>query len=80
MPVVLRVGGFVFSIYMNDHPPAHAHACYSGGSVVVEIESEWFRDVHRMSKADVNAAVRLVQAHRAELLAAWKRLHPDRET
>jgi len=80
MPIVLRVGGFAFGIYLNDHPPAHVHVYYSGGSVVVELESERFRDVRGMSKADVNAAVRLARAHHAELIAKWKLLHPDEET
>ena len=80
MPIVLRVDGFSFGIYSNDHPPAHVHACHSGGSVVVALESEWFRNVRGMNKADVNAAVRLVRAHRAQLLTSWKLLHPDEET
>lgn len=79
MPIVLRVDGFSFGIYSNDHPPAHVHAFYSGGSVVVALESEWFRDVRRTNKADVKAAMKLVWKHRAQLLTAWKRLHPEEE-
>lgn len=71
MPVVLRVGGFAFGFYSDDHVPPHVHVRYSGGKVVMEIESERIRRVARMNASDIAHPRRLVRTHRDELLAAW---------
>jgi hypothetical protein len=79
MPVVLRVGGFAFSIYPGDHDPPHVHVRYSGTRAVVDIESEQVRDSRGMTTPDVAEAQRLVRMHRAELLANWINLRLPRE-
>jgi hypothetical protein len=79
MPTVLRVEGFVFSFYSNDHEPPHVHVRYAGSRVVIEIVSERIRDVAGLSDADVAYARRLVRAHCAELLAAWDTVHLQKE-
>jgi hypothetical protein len=79
MPTVLRVEGFVFSFYPNDHEPPHVHVRYAGSRVVIEIESERIRDVAGLSDADVAYARRLVRTHREALLAAWDAVHHPKE-
>lgn len=79
MPTVLRVGGFEFGIYPDDHEPPHVHVRYSGGRVVVAIESEHLRGAQGMTAANISHARRLVRLHREELLAAWAELHPEED-
>ena len=71
MPVVLRSGGFTVSFYVGDHEPPHVHVSYAGAVVIIEIESGVVRDILRMKKPDVAESIRIVEAHRGELLAAW---------
>ncbi|MFL5383987.1 MAG: DUF4160 domain-containing protein [Longimicrobiaceae bacterium] len=71
MPVVLRVGGFSFGIFRGDHEPPHVHVRYSGGRLVIEIESERIRGVAGMNASDIAHARRLVRTYRDDLLAAW---------
>jgi hypothetical protein len=79
MPVVLRVGGFAFSIYHNDHDPPHVHVRYGGNGVVVDIVSREVRKIRGMTNADIGRAQLLVQGHCAELLVAWQQLHSEEE-
>jgi hypothetical protein len=79
MPTVLRVGGFAFSIYPDDHPPPHVHVRYSGGQLVMDVESERVRNVRDMSEADIGRARRLVRLHREELLAGWAKWHSEED-
>ena len=37
MPAVLRMDGFVLSIYPRDHPPPHVHVWRSGAQVKVTV-------------------------------------------
>jgi len=80
MPTVLRVGGFAFSFFPDDHEPPHVHVRYSGGLLVMEIQSERIRDAFGMNEADISYARRLIRLHRADLLAAWEEQHSRKET
>ena len=71
MPVVLRVGGFAFGFYANEHDPPHVHVRYAGGFVIVDIETANVRRNVGMKPHDMLRAVRLVEAHRDVLLAGW---------
>jgi hypothetical protein len=81
MPVVLRVGGFAFVVYTNDHRPPHVHVMYAGGEMVVLLgqgpQRPVVREVARMRVADARQAFRLVEQHRGELLEHWRKYHGD---
>jgi hypothetical protein len=82
MPTVLRVGGFAFSFFPGDgdHEPPHVHVSYAGKRIVVEVESGYVRRIQGMSVPDIRTAQKLVQLHRDELLAAWRKWHPMEES
>ena len=79
MPTVLRVDGFAFSFFPGDHEPPHVHVRYSGGQLVMVIESERVRNVRSMSEADIGKTRMLVRLHRAALLKAWAEWHPAKD-
>jgi hypothetical protein len=70
MPVVLRVGGFSFSFYANDHSPPHVHVKRAGTSCRVLLDDVLVTD-STMRPADESKAVVLVARHREELGLAW---------
>jgi hypothetical protein len=73
MPTVLRVGGFSFRFYSDDHEPAHVHCKNGDGIVIVEIATGRIVDkVGEIRRKDVRRAVSLVAAHREHLHREWR--------
>jgi hypothetical protein len=77
MPIVLRVGGFAFQIFSNEHDPPHVHVRYAGKTCRIVLST---LDVSTsgMSRSEEAAAVRIVASYREELSAAWAELHEQR--
>ena len=71
MPVMLRVGGYAFKIYPDDHAPPHVHVWHAGGEAIILIESAAVRSAWKMKAPAIARARSLVEAHRDELLSAW---------
>ena len=77
MPVVLRVDGFAFEIFSDEHEPAHVHVRYSGKKCRIVLDT---LDLSRsdMNQSEESRAVRIVAEHHDELRAAWLALKGDR--
>jgi hypothetical protein len=79
MPTVLRIDGYEIVIYLNDHPPPHAHVFVRGNEVVIDLNCELsepeVRDVYRMKPREVRDALRIVTTHRELLCSMWKEIH-----
>lgn len=72
MPVVLRVGEFVFFFFSRDHEPAHVHCANGDGVAIIRIATaETVRKEGRMRENDARRAEALVAEHRDVLQAAW---------
>lgn len=70
MPVVLRVDGFSFSFYSNDHAPPHVHVTRSGEWCRVLLNDLVVTDT-TMKPANEAKALLLVTRYRDELVLAW---------
>lgn len=81
MPQVMKVDGFTFHMYPNDHPPPHVHVCRSGTWCVVLLgngeEPVSLRENVDMKPIDARRAVWLVAAAWELLLARWRKLHAE---
>ena len=77
MPVVLRVGGFVFKIFSNDHDPPHVHVRYAGKRCKM-ILSTLVMTHSDMNESEEATTVRIVAANREVLEAAWAALHEEK--
>lgn len=79
MPTVLRLGGFSFRAYLDDHAPAHVHGWKGGGWVSIRLpeKGEIARPIRsaRMKDADVARAVHIVEANADILWNEWRRYH-----
>lgn len=66
MPTVLKVDGFKFVIFTDDHEPAHVHVFKAGVSTVLWLGSESagpsLRENKGMAVRDARAAVRICEA------------------
>jgi len=78
MSVVLRVGGFAFTMFGKDHDPPHVHVRYAGKRCRIVLST---LDVTRsnMSTSEKARAVRLVGANRETLHEAWLRVTQKQE-
>lgn len=87
MPTVIRQGGFRVRIFgpPREHGPPHVHV-YKGSEAVVVIrlglpgQGIAIREIHKMKRADVVKAYRLVEAHAYTLRKAWEHIHGQAQT
>lgn len=77
MPTVLRIKGFEFRIYTDDHAPAHCHIHKAGTEIIISLNPVTIRQNKGMSRRNARDAVTLVEDHQAFLLEAWKTIHED---
>jgi hypothetical protein len=80
MPTVLRLLGFEFVVFPNDHLPAHVHAYHGDDVVVIDVSGAepTVRRILGMKPRDVQRAVELATAHMGVLRQGWSRLHGPR--
>ncbi|HWE43494.1 MAG TPA: DUF4160 domain-containing protein [Gemmatimonadaceae bacterium] len=87
VPTVIRQGGFRVRIFgpPREHGPPHVHV-YKGSEAVVVIrlglpgQGIAIREIHKMKRADVVKAYRLVEAHAYTLRKAWEHIHGQAQT
>lgn len=75
MPTVHREGGLRFTIFTDDHPPAHIHVRGQGSAKIAifpTVEVVWNRG---LSVTDIKSALLIVRREQAKLLEAWRRYH-----
>jgi hypothetical protein len=75
VPTVLRVGGFAFRIYVNDHQPPHVHVYNADGWCRMYIASGAVSKNAGMRPWDVLQAARIVAANEKLLTRRWEEIH-----
>lgn len=77
MPTVLKIGGWRFVVYPNDHSPAHVHVMGPGWSVVINVAGlvEVREVVGPCTEREARRALAVAEDHRETLLEAWKQIH-----
>jgi len=79
MPTVLRIGGFRFVIYPNDHRPPHIHVIGQGHEAVSALGYPsgpvLLRENYGFPRLVLKKIAELVEGHLGELCGAWEGLH-----
>ena len=75
MPTILRREGWRIVVYPNDHPPAHVHVIGPGWVMVVNLLGLEVRETIGCTEQEARRVLRLIEAHQADLMEAWKRHH-----
>ena len=79
MPTVLRISGFRFQIFTDDHAPAHAHVFKAGKQVIISLGNERtrvsIRENKGMKTADIVQAAEIAANHQTYLLERWREIH-----
>lgn len=75
MPVVLRLHGLRFVIFVDDHAPPHVHV-RGRGEVRIALDHPCGVLTNKgMTPPDIARAKKAVREHREELLAVWTSIH-----
>lgn len=78
MVTVHRAFGFRFTIFKNDHEPAHFHVVGNGGEAKVQLSGPdglaliWAVGI---SHPDLRRIMREVEAELTNLLTKWREIH-----
>jgi hypothetical protein len=79
MGVVMRVNGWRFVIYTDDHEPPHVHARRPGGHVKIHLLGPGglpdVVKIHRLPDHEAWRALAMVCEHQQFLLEAWSNIH-----
>ena len=79
MPTVLRISGFRFQLYTDDHAPAHTHVFKAGKQVIINLGDEQtrvsIRENKGMKTADIVRAAEIAADYQTYLLESWREIH-----
>ena len=79
MPSILRLDGFEFRIYTEDHAPAHVHVFAGRLEARIAIGdadvAPYSIDPGAMATRQVREAIRIVEEHQAVFLGIWRKYH-----
>ena len=71
MPTVLRIDGYRFFFFSDEHLPKHIHIEKADSYVRIEIETLEVTDSYKMSHREINKLRKLVEKNREILRGAW---------
>lgn len=71
MPTVLRVDGFRFFFFSDEHLPLHIHVENGDGYMRVELETFKVTDKYKLSKSDEKKILSIIKEHQQKLIGAW---------
>lgn len=77
MPTVLRVKGYRFIIFTNDHNPPHIHVQHAEGAVKVELDPIRIVEYYQLNRRQLNEIVQIVEENREFLLRKWREFQGD---
>ena len=71
MPTVLRIEGFRFFFFSDEHTPSHIHIEKGDGYARIELESIKITDSYNLNSKELKKLRVLVQDNNEKLIKAW---------
>lgn len=71
MPTILRIDGFRFFFFSNEHEPEHIHIEKGDMYARIEIQSLKVTDSYNASSKDIKKMLELVEKNKEKLQGAW---------
>ena len=71
MPTVLRIDGYRFFFFSDEHLPLHIHVEKAECYLRVELENLKLTDNYRFSSKEVQKIVAIIEENRIDLIGAW---------
>lgn len=79
MPTVLRVKGYRFIIFTNDHPPAHVHVKQAEGGAKLDLDPVQIVEYFELNQRQLREILEIVEENRELLLEKWQELQGNEE-
>lgn len=77
MPTVLRVGGYRFIIFTNDHNPPHIHVQRAEGGAKISLQPIEIVEYHALNARQLREIIAIVGEHHGYLLDKWREVQGD---
>jgi hypothetical protein len=71
MPTVLRVEGFRFFFFSDEHLPKHIHIEKGSSYARVELDSLKITDSYNLNSKELKKLLKIVQNNRSKLKRSW---------
>ncbi len=71
MPTILRIDGFRFFFFSDEHLPSHIHIEKGDGYARIELESIKITDSYNLNSKELKKLSTLVKQHNDELRKVW---------
>ena len=71
MPTILKIDGWRFFFFSDEHTPEHIHIEKADSYVRIEIESLLVTDSYNLNSKELKKLLQLVKQHNKELKEAW---------
>ena len=71
MPTVLRIEGFRFFFFSDEHSPQHIHIEKGDGYARIELESLKITDSYSLNSKELKKLRGLVKENNKQLIKAW---------
>jgi len=71
MPTVLRIEGFRFFFFSDEHTPSHIHIEKGDGYARIELETIKITDSYNLNSKELKKLRLLVQDNNDKLIKAW---------
>ncbi|MCF6206481.1 MAG: DUF4160 domain-containing protein [Sulfurovum sp.] len=71
MPTVLRIDGYRFFFFSDEHLPKHIHVEKAEMYLRIDLESMRVTDSYRISSKEIKKVLALTQTHRELFIGAW---------
>ena len=77
MPTVLRVKGYRFVIFTNDHNPPHIHVQHAEGAAKVELDPPLIVEHYKLKQRQLKEIAEIVEENLEYLLVKWQEFQGD---
>jgi len=71
MPTILKIDGWRFFFFSDEHTPEHIHIEKADSYARIEIESLLVTDSYNLNSKELKKLLQLVKQHNKELKEAW---------
>jgi len=71
MPTILKIDGYRFFFFSNEHTPLHIHIEKADSYARIELESLQVTDSYNLNSKELKILLKLVKANKTKLEGAW---------
>ncbi len=71
MPTILRIDGYRFFFFSDEHLPTHIHIEKANGYARIELETLKVTDSYNLNSKEIKKLLELVKKHNIKLQGAW---------